>query len=289
MAGIQHDDLFPVALSEAHAREAAYSADEKKHDHALAQVTSPQGVLDPNDPHYGDEFPTEEERETLQRVPDHIPWATYLIAYVELAERFSYYGCTVVFTNFIQQPLPPNSRTGAGGTDGQSGALGMGQRASTGLTTFNSFWVYVMPLFGAYLADKYWGRFKTICVAVAVALIGHILLVVCAVPTVISNSHASLGVFIVAILIMGAGTGAFKSNISPLVAEQYRKSKMFIRTTPKGHRVIVDPTLTASRVYMVSTIESYQADDSTSTSSSTSVLSLVRSAWFTPRSMSASG
>ena len=36
--------------------------------------------------------------------------------------------------NFIQQPLPPGSTTGAG-FEGQSGALDMGQRASTGLTT----------------------------------------------------------------------------------------------------------------------------------------------------------
>lgn len=36
--------------------------------------------------------------------------------------------------NFIQQPLPDGSSTGAGHS-GQSGALGMGQRASTGLTT----------------------------------------------------------------------------------------------------------------------------------------------------------
>jgi proton-dependent oligopeptide transporter, POT family len=61
-----------------------------------------------------------------------------VIAFVELAERFSYYGSTIVFTNFIQQPLP--SRTGKATGDGQPGALGMGQQASTGINTFNSFW-----------------------------------------------------------------------------------------------------------------------------------------------------
>jgi len=58
-------------------------------------------------------------------------------------------------TNFIQQKLPEGSTTGAGGKDGQSGALGMDQRASTGITTFNQFWQYLMPLFGAYVADQY--------------------------------------------------------------------------------------------------------------------------------------
>lgn len=126
------------------------------------------------------QVPTEEDKATLRRIPDSIPWNAYreilhvfsvaeillkkfasskVVALIELAERFSYYGSTVVFvsiiasplhmyfgssitskTNFIQYPLPASNRTGAGGADRQSGALGMGQRASTGLTTFYQFW-----------------------------------------------------------------------------------------------------------------------------------------------------
>jgi len=82
----------------------------------------------------GYEIPTAEEMQTLRRISGKIPWAAYTIAFVELCERFSYYGTTAVFVNFIQQPLPPGSNTGAGKDDYQSGALGMGQRASTGLT-----------------------------------------------------------------------------------------------------------------------------------------------------------
>lgn len=130
-------------------------------------------------------------------------------------------------TNFIQQPLPPGSNTGAGGQNGQSGALGLGQRASTGLTTFNSFWyvatycsslveiffltypafqrVYVIPLFGAYIADTRWGRFKTVCWSVAIALFGHVLLIISAVPGVITNPNGSLACFCIAIIIMGLG------------------------------------------------------------------------------------
>jgi POT family proton-dependent oligopeptide transporter len=100
MAGIYHDDVIPVALAEAEKREvradqarAASFVSEKKDGTALAHVSSPQNDhTDPSDPHYGDEFPTEEEIAHLHRVPDKIPWATYLVAYIELAERFSYYG-----------------------------------------------------------------------------------------------------------------------------------------------------------------------------------------------------
>jgi hypothetical protein len=49
--------------------------------------------------------------------------------YLKLTERIKN---KISVVNFIQQPLPEGSRTGAGD---QPGALNMGQRASTGLTT----------------------------------------------------------------------------------------------------------------------------------------------------------
>ncbi|KAJ3523269.1 hypothetical protein NM688_g8757 [Phlebia brevispora] len=67
---------------------------------------------------------------------------------------------------------------------------------------------------------------------------------------VIKNPHGSLACFVIALIIMGLGTGGFKANISPLVAEQYRRTKLFIKVTKKGERVIVDPTMTTSRIYM---------------------------------------
>ncbi|KZV74184.1 PTR2-domain-containing protein [Peniophora sp. CONT] len=194
--------------------------------------------------------PTEEELETLRHIAGHVNWSTYLIAFVEMAERFSYYGSTIVLVNFIQQPRPHNSSTGAGGPDGQSGALGKGQRTSTGLTTLLQFWAYITPLFGAYIADTYWGRFKTIAVSVAIALVGHIVLIISAIPPVLAHPNGALGALIVAILIMGLGTGGFKSNISPLIAEQQRSLKPYVMTKSNGERVIVDPVLTTSRVYM---------------------------------------
>lgn len=42
------------------------------------------------------EFPTPEEMHTLRRVADHIKPSIYTLAFVELVERFSYYGTTVV-------------------------------------------------------------------------------------------------------------------------------------------------------------------------------------------------
>ena len=41
-------------------------------------------------------YPTEEEYQTLRRVIGKIDWVLYTIAFVELCERFAYYGTTAV-------------------------------------------------------------------------------------------------------------------------------------------------------------------------------------------------
>lgn len=83
-------------------------------------------------------------------------------------------------------------------------------------------------------------------------MIGHVLLIISSVPGVIEKPQLAIVIFSLSLVVMGIGTGGFKANISPLVAEQYRKTKLFIRTLPSGERVIVDPVLTTSSIYMVS-------------------------------------
>jgi len=196
-----------------------------------------------------DDEVTDEDLRTLRRVSGKIPWTAFTVAFVELCERFSYYGTTVVFVNFIQQPLPEGSSTGAG-YSGQSGALGMGQRASTGLKMFNEFWAYVMPLLGGYLADAHFGRYKTIHMAIVCAIVGHVILTASAAPSVIKHNGSALAAFIIGLIIMGVGTGGFKSNISPLLAEQQVETKKRIKVLPSGERVIVDPSVTTSRIFL---------------------------------------
>jgi POT family proton-dependent oligopeptide transporter len=125
----------------------------------------------------------------------------------------------------------------------------MGQRASAGLVTFNQFWQYFMPLFGSYIADAHWGRYKTITVALGVGIIGHCILITSAIPPVIVNPTPALALMIVAIITIGMGTGGFKPNISPLIVEQVGIKHMRVKTLPSGERVIVDPAVTINRVY----------------------------------------
>ncbi|KAJ4379541.1 hypothetical protein N0V86_004722 [Didymella sp. IMI 355093] len=214
-------------------------------------TSASEELIGPN----GEQYPTQEDWASLRRVYGKVNWMIYVIGIVEMCERFAYYGTTAVFVNFIQQELPtegPFPSAGAAGTNGQAGALGMGQQASTGLVQFNQFFSYVMPMVGGWLADEYWGKFKTIYVAIVLATVGHILIIIAAIPKVIATPNAALGVFIIGLILFGSGVGFFKCCISPLVAEQYEHShpKAFIRTEPSGERVIVDPGITISRVYM---------------------------------------
>src|ERR1700760_754047 len=56
---------------------------------------------------------------------------------------------------------------------------------------------------------------------------------------------------IVIILTSYLGTGGIKSNVSPLIAEQYQETKQRVKVLPSGERVIVDPALTIQRIYMM--------------------------------------
>ncbi len=49
---------------------------------------------------------------------------------------------------------------------------------------------------------------------------------------------------------MGLGTGGFKSNISPLIAEQYKDERPYVRTNKLGKKEIVDPAATTARIYI---------------------------------------
>ena len=62
---------------------------------------------------------------------------------------------------------------------------------------------------------------------------------------------ASLGGFATAIVVIGFGTGGIKSNIAPLIADQYQRHKMAIKVQKSGERTIIDPAITYQRIYMI--------------------------------------
>lgn len=108
----------------------------------------------------------------------------------------------------------------------------------------------VTPILGAIIADQYLGKYKTILVFCAFYWIGLVVLWTTALP-VAHAAGASKAGYIVAIVIIGLGTGGIKSNIAPLIADQYQRRVMALKTEKDGERVVIDPAVTYQRIYMV--------------------------------------
>ncbi|KAH8553481.1 POT family-domain-containing protein [Umbelopsis sp. PMI_123] len=186
--------------------------------------------------------PTEEEWATLREMADAIPVSAFLVILIEFCERFTYYGLTGPFQNYIQNPPPPSYPADT------PGALGRGQQTATALVTFFQFWCYITPIFGAIVADQFLGKYRTILLFSCVYLIGLLILTTTSIPSAI-NQGASFPGFVVSLIVIGFGTGGIKANVSPLVAEQYRSKVPFVRTLKNGERVIVTPRATYQKIF----------------------------------------
>ncbi|KAI2084667.1 peptide transporter ptr2 [Ophidiomyces ophidiicola] len=187
------------------------------------------------------EEPNELEKATLRHVSDKLSLSVWLVAIIEFCERFAYYGLSALLQNYVQRPLD--------GSLGR-GALGLGHRGATALTTFFQFWCYITPVLGAIIADQYLGKYKTLILFCGIYLLGLVILLLTSLPIALQNG-AGLGGFIAAVIAIGLGTGGIKSNVSPLIADQYTRRKMAVSTTEKGERVILDPAVTIQRIYMI--------------------------------------
>ncbi|KAH6647724.1 hypothetical protein BKA67DRAFT_396810 [Truncatella angustata] len=208
-----------------------------------AEAKNIPSVLD-SDGHetfHGLVLPTEEEKATLRRVAGSMPATAYLLCAVEFAERASYYGCFQVYKNFIRAPLPPGSTTGAAGyTDRTAGALGMGSVTASAMTEAFKFLAYSLPVFFGWLADTKYGRFRMICQGVAVCGIAHIIMIISALPPVLTSGHA-VGPFALSLYMLSIGAAQFKPNISPTIMDQSPHKVAHVITDKNGEKVIVDP------------------------------------------------
>ncbi|KAG0200652.1 peptide transporter ptr2 [Mortierella sp. GBA30] len=186
--------------------------------------------------------PTLEEQNTLRRVADTIPASAWLVVVVEFCERFTYYGLSGPFQNYIQYPY-----TSERGAD-HPGAIGKGQQTATALNYFFQFFCYCTPVLAAIVADQYLGKYKTIVLFSGIYMFGVLILVLTSIPAAIL-ANAALPGLIIAMIVIGLGTGGIKANVSPMVAEQYQGTKATVKTLKSGEKVIVDPNVTVQSIF----------------------------------------
>ncbi|WP_374086526.1 POT family MFS transporter [Methylomicrobium lacus] len=137
------------------------------------------------------------QRDTSSALPKGIP---YIIGN-EAAERFSYYGMRAILVIFMTQHLMNAS--------GQRDVM-TEQEAQAYFHLFGAA-VYLMPLFGAVLADFYWGKYRTIIVLSLVYCLGHLSLTVDD-----TRLGLALGLGLIAI-----GAGGIKPCVSAHVGDQF--------------------------------------------------------------------
>jgi dipeptide/tripeptide permease len=126
----------------------------------------------------------------------------------------------------MQFPLPTGGN-GAGappkGTQQTAGALGRGLQFSNAFVLLFTFLAYVIPIFGAWVADTRLGRYKTIAIGVFICGVAHVILIIGAIPSVLQGGHA-IAPFMIAffILAFGAGICFSKLCVQDFLANYYR-------------------------------------------------------------------
>lgn len=142
------------------------------------------------------------------------PKGLYLLFATEMSERFSYYGMRALLTLYM------------------IAALFTMDRASEVYGTFTSL-VYLTPLIGGYIADRYWGNRRSILAGGICMAIGQFLMFLSAsiikpsihtaggaIDPAVDNSLA-LWLMFCGLGMLVVGNGLFKPNIATMVGDLY--------------------------------------------------------------------
>ncbi len=124
------------------------------------------------------------------------PKGLYLLFFTEMWERFSYYGMRAILVLFLTKQLTMDKAF-----------------ASEIYGSFTGL-VYLTPIIGGYMADRYWGNRKSIVVGGVLMAIGQFMLFTSGMMSSTLLTYAALGVIVF-------GNGFFKPNISTMVGQLY--------------------------------------------------------------------
>jgi len=136
-----------------------------------------------------------------EATPKGHPKGLYVLFVTEMAERFSYYGMRALFVLFMTKALLFSKETG-------SEIYGN----YTGL-------VYLTPLIGGYVADRFWGNRKSIIFGGGLMAIGQFCMFFAG--TFYKEVGLASNFMYVGLALLIFGNGFFKPNISTMVGQLY--------------------------------------------------------------------
>ncbi len=133
------------------------------------------------------------------------PKGLWVLFGTEMWERFAYYGMRAILVLFMTK------------------ALMFDKVFASNLYGSYTSLVYLTPLIGGFVADRFWGNQRSIIVGGIVMALGQFVLFMCA-STYVSSPDLSAFLFFTGLGLMIAGNGFFKPNISSLVGQLYPKA-----------------------------------------------------------------
>lgn len=132
------------------------------------------------------------------------PRGLYLLFATEMWERFSYYGMRALFVLYLTK------------------ALLMNKEAASNLYGNYTGLVYLSPLIGGYLADRYLGNRKSIISGGVLMAMGQFSLFLSA--SNLNNFQFANILMLIGLGLLIIGNGFFKPNISTMVGELYEQN-----------------------------------------------------------------
>lgn len=133
------------------------------------------------------------------------------LAFVEGCERFSYYSMqTLLVLYMVKYLLLPEHAAGVIGLGAVKDFYGLdGQPLASRLFGDYTSLVYLTPIAGGFIADRWLGRRATLIAGGLIMAVGHFLM-------------AFEGAFLFALIALIVGVGLFKGNIASQVGELYK-------------------------------------------------------------------
>lgn len=134
------------------------------------------------------------------------PKGLFVLFFAEMWERFSYYGMRALLIFYLTQHWLYND-----------------EKASVIYGAYTAL-VYIAPVLGGYLADKYLGQRKAVLFGAVLLTIGHFLMAFEGQEAVGHEANPMIDVFWAALAFIIVGSGFLKANISVIVGQLYPRT-----------------------------------------------------------------
>lgn len=123
-------------------------------------------------------------------------------------------------------------------------------QAASAIGTLFTFLAYIVPIFGAWIADTKIGRYRAIFLGVMICAISHVIMVGGAAPALL-QAGKGVAPFLISLFLLAIGAGIFKPNVAPTIIDQYTHQREYTKVLESGEKVLVDPETTINYIMLV--------------------------------------